>query len=220
MIKDEIQMKEYEFLVQEIIEHQKRREQLFLFTIAALGIILGFAIKEDGISYMLISFIPYLLIFNFCRSAAINSGHIISIGTYIKHFIESNHQGTLHWQTFWNDVAEKENEDKNAAEKDNIGKKSKGYWFSFCFMSSIVIFVGITFLSVIQNKLKPLNFPELWTYIFFGFFQGVACISCILKGVMLIHWSNMNQRARKDWNKHWIDIKNQFNKKGLGEKQG
>ena len=210
-------MKEYEVLVLEILEHQKRREQLFLFTVAALGVILGFAIKEDGISYMLISFIPYLLIFNFCRSTAINSGHIISIGTYIRHFIESNHKDTLHWQTVWNDVAKKKNEDKNALEKDNKGKKNKGYWFTFCFTSSIVIFVGITFLSVIQNKLGSKH-SELLIYILFGLFHGASCLFCILKGVMLIHWGKMNQEKREYWNKHWLDIKSQFNNKELADK--
>jgi hypothetical protein len=208
MTKDEIQMKEYEVLTQEILEHQKRREQLFHFTIVALGVILGFALKEEGISFLLISFIPYLLIFNFCHSTAINSGHIITIGTYLRHYIESNHKESLHWQTVWNDVVKKDNEDKNAVKKN----KGKGYWFSFCFLASIVIFVGITFISVIQKKLAPLNLPGLLTYISFGLLQGTACFFCILKGVMLIHWSNMNQKERERWNKYWQD-KNQLNNK-------
>lgn len=194
-----VSMKEYEFLKQEILDHQRRREQLFLFTVAALGVVLGFGLNEKGIPFLILSFIPYLLIYNFCRTTVINSGHIITIGTYIAHFIESSHKESLRWETAWNENA-------------STGEKSRGYWYNFCLNALIVISSGMIILIWIPDKLEPLELQADWEIVIrlvFIFFHIVSCFFCIIKGVQEIFWSKMNQKVREKWNKHWRTVKDQ-----------
>lgn len=195
-----ITMKEYEVLEQEILDHQKRREQLFLFTITVLGVVIGFALKAKGIPFIVISFIPYFLIYNFCHGTYINSSHIISIGTYIRHFIESKHNEALHWQTVWDMIAK-------------VGVRSSGYWFIFSLIASIVTCIGAILLIWFPGELStPAKQPEfgITFCLVFTSFHILICFLCILKGVWKIHWGNMNKKAREYWDNKWTEIKNQI----------
>ena len=92
MDEKEIQMKEYDTLRQEIIEQQRSRTQLFIFTITAFGFSLAFVFKSEGLPFILFSFVPYFLIYNLCISTQSNSRHIVSVGTYIRLFIEEENK--------------------------------------------------------------------------------------------------------------------------------
>lgn len=218
MDNSEVQMKEYETLRQEILDHQGRREQLFLFTITAFGIVWGFILREllkdteSGIAFIIISFAPYFVILNFCLGNAIGSKHIISIGTYIRHFIESNHKEALHWETTWNEFAKG-------------GEMRRGYWYQFCFYASIGTLVGVMFFTFLTDKLEPLGFQPIYNIlantsklnlklparsIVFAVAHIATCVVLIMKGVSEIHIGDLNRRAREYWDDRWTNYNNQI----------
>lgn len=214
MDDSEIRMKEYETLRQEILDHQKRREQLFLFSIASLGVVLGFALGESGIPFFIISFIPYFIIYNFCNSNAINSKHIITIGTYILYFIEKKHPEALSWETAWDKIAKNE---KEKEEEEKSKNKGGGYWYVFCYVASVTTCLGMIFLAWIENKLEPSKFqqiPEILSLIVFTLLHIFTCILCIKKGVMEIHFVKLNRRTREKKKESWEKIYNEIKRKG------
>lgn len=200
----EIKMKEYDALKREILELQKRREQLFLYTITVLGFVLGFTLKTVGIPFIIISFIPYLIIINFCRATVISSNHIIIIGTYIRHFIEDSSPKALYWETVWDQIAKEKR------------KESKGYWYTFYLITSLTTCAGMLTLIIIdEDKLKPIilqSHPRTLFITIFALLHIIACTYCIIKGVQGIQVGKQNKNARERWNAHWENIKNQKRK--------
>jgi hypothetical protein len=201
-------LKEFESLRQEIMDHQSRREKIFLFTIAAFGVVLGFIINLTAVPFIIVSFVPYIIIFNFCKIAYIQSTHIITIGTYIHHFIAEHYEYALQWEKIW-DWLTKQKE----IEKTKDGKKKReeylkggGYWFYFCLIALIVYCIGIIALGLFEDGIfRKLKFQPILP---FSILHLLACISCFYFGVKNIHWARLNKKARNNSEKNWNAYKN------------
>jgi hypothetical protein len=200
MDEKEALLKEFETLRQEIMDHQNRRERLFLFTIAAFGVVLGFVLKLNDLPFIIVSFVPYIIILNFCQSNIIQSRHIITIGTYIRLFIANHFEYALQWEIIWDKLTkQKDSEDK----KREAYLKGGGYWFYFCLIALIAYCIGIISLAYFEKfKFQPFIYP-------FIILHFLSCTLCYFFGVKKIHWANLTKKAREKSNEKLLKYKSQ-----------
>jgi len=203
MKENEALISEFDSLRTEILDHQSRREKLFLFTITALGAVLGFIINSSGISFIIVSFLPYFIIYNFCKTAYIQSIHIITMGTYIRNYIAPYYEIAFRWEVIWDLKAKKDAKDKSVPRGEYL--KGGGYWFYFCLLTTIFTCVGISCLTLFSYK-HFLTTNQLYIAIFISL-HVLMCILTIIFGVLKIHWGRLNRKFRKQQNDMWLDSK-------------
>jgi hypothetical protein len=187
---------EYESLRNEILEHQDRREKLFLYTISALGVVLAFLVNSKEIAFAIVSFVPYFLIYNFCHSVKINSSHIITLGTYIRNFISPEYKKAFRWEIVW-DLKSKSSE--RESKKTNYFKGG-GYWYNFSVLSTLVSCFGVSFLTVFTDTYLLINLSEK---VIFLLSHLTFCILVLTFGSRKIHWGNLNKLSRAEKNNFW-----------------
>lgn len=190
MKEEEALLREYDALRAEILAHQARREQVFLFTVTALGVVLGLALKTSGVTFVAVSLTPYFLIFHFCKVVSINSRHIITLGAYIRCFIAPHYEIALKWEDVWHRKAAGGSDE--GAPKERFWK-GRTYWHSFAVAASLVTFLGASILAL----LSKIHFNAgILGFSIFALVHLALCIITIGRGASKISWSKVNREKR------------------------
>lgn len=207
MKPDDLTIPEYQKLTNEILDHQKRREQLFLYTIFGLGVIYGLIFASTSpIQFVILSFVPYVLIINFCISFRINSKQIITLGSFIRFAIEPLFKETVHWETYWGDYA--------GASGKKKSKMNAGYWFIFILITVIGTSLLLPLFAEFSGKLiNPETHARLMP-LYPLIIGHLASLVLILIFVLpQIHFGKLNKTERNKFEKQWKEAEKNFPKK-------
>ncbi len=187
--EDEALLREYDSLRQEILAHQARRDQLFLFTITALGLTFGLALEADGLPFVAVSFVPYFLVYHFCVIVDINSSHIIEVGAYIRWFLAPHYHFAMRWEDAWHVTA---TEGRKTPSKSGY-LSSGGYWFDFSITAVSLTAAGALLLALLSEK--HFDYGDYYCWVFASS-HLVFWVIVVRYGALRIRWSEQNSRLR------------------------